>query len=66
MEIICATDADREGESIFRYVYHMAQCRKPVKRLWVSSLEEKGHRQLLMWSTSAIQFSALVSRIIPI
>lgn len=66
MEIICATDADREGESIFRYVYHMAQYRKPVKRLWVSSLEEKGHRQLLMWSTSAIQFSALVSRIIPI
>ncbi len=46
-EIICATDADREGESIFRYVYHMAQCRKPVKRLWVSSLEEKAIRQAL-------------------
>ena len=39
-EIICATDADREGECIFRYVYQMAKCRKPVKRLWVSSLEE--------------------------
>ena len=39
-EIICATDADREGECIFRYVYNMARCRKPVKRLWVSSLEE--------------------------
>lgn len=39
-EIICATDADREGECIFRYVYLMAGCRKPVKRLWVSSLEE--------------------------
>ena len=32
-EIICATDADREGECIFRYVYQMAKCRKPVKRL---------------------------------
>ena len=39
-EIICATDADREGECIFRYVYNMVGCRKPVKRLWVSSLEE--------------------------
>ena len=47
MEIICATDADREGESIFRYVYHMAQCRKPVKRLWVSSLEESAIRKAL-------------------
>lgn len=39
-EIICATDADREGECIFRYVYQLAGCKKPVKRLWVSSLEE--------------------------
>lgn len=46
-EIICATDADREGECIFRYVYHMANCRKPVKRLWVSSLEESAIRKAL-------------------
>lgn len=39
-EIICATDAGREGECIFRYVYNMAGCRKPFKRLWTSSLEE--------------------------
>ena len=39
-EVICATDADREGECIFRYVYHLTGCKKPVKRLWVSSLEE--------------------------
>lgn len=39
-EIICATDADREGECIFRYVYDLVKCRKPVKRLWISSLEE--------------------------
>lgn len=40
LQIVCATDADREGECIFRYVYMLAGCRKPVKRLWVSSLEE--------------------------
>lgn len=38
-EVICATDADREGECIFRYVYNIARCQKPVKRLWTSSLE---------------------------
>lgn len=47
-EIICATDADREGECIFRYVYNMARCRKPVKRLWVSSLEESAISQALV------------------
>ncbi len=46
-EIICATDADREGECIFRYMYNMAKCRKPVKRLWVSSLEESAIRKAL-------------------
>lgn len=39
--IVCATDAGREGELIFRLVYMMCGCRKPVKRLWVSSMEEK-------------------------
>ena len=38
--IICATDAGREGELIFRLVYEQAQCRKPIKRLWISSMEE--------------------------
>ena len=46
-EIICATDADREGECIFRYVYNMVNCKKPVKRLWVSSLEESAIRKAL-------------------
>lgn len=46
-EIICATDADREGECIFRYVYNIAGCRKSVKRLWVSSLEESAIRAAL-------------------
>ena len=39
-EIICATDAGREGELIFRLVYIQAKCRKPFKRLWISSMED--------------------------
>jgi DNA topoisomerase III len=37
-QIICATDAGREGELIFRYIYEAAGCEKPVQRLWISSL----------------------------
>ena len=44
-EIVCATDAGREGELIFRLVYQQAGCRKPVKRLWISSMEESAIRQ---------------------
>lgn len=40
-EIICAADAGREGECIFRYVYSQTGCTKPVKRLWISSMEDK-------------------------
>ena len=36
--IVCATDAGREGELIFRYIYQMTGCQKPVDRLWISSL----------------------------
>ncbi|MBX3225827.1 MAG: DNA topoisomerase 3 [Labilithrix sp.] len=36
--VVCATDAGREGELIFRYVYEAARSKKPVKRLWISSL----------------------------
>lgn len=43
--IICATDAGREGELIFRLVYQMAGCRKPVRRLWISSMEEEAIRE---------------------
>ncbi len=39
-EVICATDAGREGELIFRHVYAMAGCTKKIKRLWISSLED--------------------------
>ena len=36
--VICATDAGREGELIFRYIYEAAECSKPFSRLWISSL----------------------------
>ena len=36
--IVCATDAGREGELIFRYIYAAADCEKPFERLWISSL----------------------------
>lgn len=39
-ELICATDAGREGELIFRLVYQKAGCDKPFKRLWISSMED--------------------------
>ena len=39
-ELIEATDAGREGELIFRLVYHQAGCKKPFKRLWISSMED--------------------------
>ena len=43
--IVCATDAGREGELIFRLVYNQAGCHKPVERLWISSMEEEAIRQ---------------------
>ena len=49
-EVVCATDAGREGELIFRYIYEAAGCRKPVRRLWISSLTPeaiaRGFREL--------------------
>jgi DNA topoisomerase III len=43
--IVCATDAGREGELIFRYIYEAAGCTKPVQRLWISSLTSDAIRQ---------------------
>lgn len=40
-ELVAATDAGREGELIFRLVYENLSCKKPVKRLWISSMEER-------------------------
>ena len=43
--VVCATDAGREGELIFRLVYEQAGCKKPMKRLWISSMEECAIRE---------------------
>ena len=43
--IIVATDAGREGELIFRYIYQHLDCRKPFDRLWISSLTDKAIRE---------------------
>lgn len=43
--IVCATDAGREGELIFRYIYEAAGCRKPFFRLWISSLTAEAIRK---------------------
>ena len=43
--LICATDAGREGELIFRLVYHQCGCTKPFTRLWISSMEDAAIRE---------------------
>ena len=44
-EVVNACDAGREGELIFRTVYHLAGCTKPMKRLWISSMEDSAIRE---------------------
>lgn len=43
--IICATDSGREGELIFRYIYDIVKCKKPFRRLWISSMTEQAVRE---------------------
>ena len=43
--IICATDSGREGELIFRYIYDYVRCKKPVQRLWISSMTDMAIRE---------------------
>ncbi len=43
--VVCATDAGREGELIFRYIYEAARAKKPVRRLWISSLTPDAIRE---------------------
>ena len=45
ISLIEATDAGREGELIFRLVYHQAKCKKPFERLWISSMEDTAIRE---------------------
>ena len=43
--VICATDSAREGELIFRYIYQLSGCKKPVERLWISSMTDAAIRE---------------------
>lgn len=46
-ELICATDAGREGELIFRHIYNANKCSKPVKRLWTNSMTDEAIRKCM-------------------
>lgn len=58
-ELIAATDAGREGELIFRLVYEKAGCKKPFRRLWISSLEEKSIRDGLANAKPGSEYDSL-------
>lgn len=57
--VVCATDAGREGELIFRLVYDYCHCSKPVKRLWTSSLEEGAIREGMAHLKDAAEYDLL-------
>ena len=57
--IVNACDAGREGELIFRLVYEMAGCRKPVQRLWISSMEDSAIREGFSDLRSGADYEAL-------
>ncbi len=57
--LICATDAGREGELIFRLVYQQAGCKKPVERLWISSMEDSAIRESFQKLRPGTEYDAL-------
>ena len=57
--IVCATDAGREGELIFRLVYHKAGCKKPFERLWISSMEDVAIKEGFENLRSGTEYDAL-------
>lgn len=57
--IICATDAGREGEHIFRLIYQLSGCKKPVERLWISSLTADAIKDGLSKLKPASEFNNL-------
>ena len=58
-ELVCATDAGREGELIFRLVYHQAGCKKPFRRLWISSMEDSAIREGFSHLKASAEYDAL-------
>ena len=57
--IVCATDAGREGELIFRLVYHQCGCTKPFTRLWISSMEDAAIRDGFAHLKPSTEYDAL-------
>ena len=57
--VICATDAGREGELIFRLVYQQVGCKKPFSRLWLSSMEESAIREGFAHLKPSTEYDAL-------
>ena len=64
--VVCATDAGREGELIFRLVYLYSKCNKPIERLWISSMEDtaikKGFENLRSGSDFDLLYEAAACR----
>ena len=57
--LVCATDAGREGELIFRLVYHQCHCKKPFERLWISSMEDSAIMEGFENLRSGTEYDAL-------
>ena len=57
--IVCATDAGREGELIFRLVYDYCKCKKPTQRLWISSMEDSAIREGFAGLRSSAEYDNL-------
>lgn len=57
--VVCATDAGREGELIFRLVYEQAGCTKPIERLWISSMEDSAILEGINHLKDGSQFDSL-------
>ena len=60
-QVVCATDAGREGELIFRYIYEAAGCQKPVSRLWISSLTSAAIKQGFQQLRDGSEFDPLAA-----
>ena len=58
-EVVNACDAGREGELIFRFVYEVAGCRKPMRRLWISSMEEAAIKEGFSHLKNGEEYDAL-------
>ena len=58
-QLVCATDAGREGELIFRLTYHQCGCKKPFTRLWISSMEDAAIREGFAHLKPSTEYDAL-------